>query len=110
MFDTRYHNAEYIEKFLGRILNCVCKGLGIDEHATPNQDAPMEAIKDKKRKQEDDEESRSQHEEISPRRPGSRARSTLRERPALGNVQRPSGEKVAEDNPDELRKYKIKGE
>ncbi|KAI0106767.1 hypothetical protein F4814DRAFT_428969 [Daldinia grandis] len=32
VFDTRYHNADYIEKFLGRILNCVLEGLGIDQH------------------------------------------------------------------------------
>ncbi|GAD96383.1 hypothetical protein NECHADRAFT_70711 [Paecilomyces variotii No. 5] len=31
VFDTRYHNAEYVEKFLNRILHRVYKGLGIRE-------------------------------------------------------------------------------
>ncbi|KAI8963634.1 hypothetical protein F5Y11DRAFT_140170 [Daldinia sp. FL1419] len=31
VFDTRYHNTEYIEKFLERILACALKGLNIDE-------------------------------------------------------------------------------
>ncbi|KAI0150025.1 hypothetical protein F4776DRAFT_672159 [Hypoxylon sp. NC0597] len=32
VFDTQYHDAEYIKEFLGRMLNCVCEGLGIDEN------------------------------------------------------------------------------
>ncbi|KAI1463172.1 uncharacterized protein F4812DRAFT_447846 [Daldinia caldariorum] len=32
VFDTRYHSAEYVEKFLGRIMACVLEGLSIDEH------------------------------------------------------------------------------
>ncbi|OTA97062.1 hypothetical protein M434DRAFT_392238 [Hypoxylon sp. CO27-5] len=32
VFDTRYQDAEYIRGFLGRMLNCVCEGLGIDEN------------------------------------------------------------------------------
>ncbi|KAI1806554.1 hypothetical protein F4811DRAFT_134511 [Daldinia bambusicola] len=31
VFDTRYHSAEYVEKFLGRIMACVLEGLNIDE-------------------------------------------------------------------------------
>ncbi|KAI1209249.1 uncharacterized protein F4807DRAFT_101833 [Annulohypoxylon truncatum] len=31
VFDTRYHDAEYIKKFLGRILDCVSRGLDVDE-------------------------------------------------------------------------------
>ncbi|KAF3057408.1 hypothetical protein GL218_06067 [Daldinia childiae] len=30
VFDTRYHDVDYIEKFLERILNCALKGLGIN--------------------------------------------------------------------------------
>ncbi|KAI0847147.1 hypothetical protein F5Y00DRAFT_242419 [Daldinia vernicosa] len=30
VFDTRYHNADYVEKFLGYILNCALEGLGIN--------------------------------------------------------------------------------
>ncbi|KAL1881083.1 hypothetical protein Plec18167_003625 [Paecilomyces lecythidis] len=31
VFDAKYHNGQYVEKFLNRILNCVYEGLGILE-------------------------------------------------------------------------------
>lgn len=37
VFDTRFHDAAYVKDFLGRILTCVCKGLGVDVEALASQ-------------------------------------------------------------------------
>ncbi|KAI2469777.1 hypothetical protein F4781DRAFT_442312 [Annulohypoxylon bovei var. microspora] len=42
VFDTRYHDAGYITKFLKRIFDCVFRGLGIDGHASPIHVTPAE--------------------------------------------------------------------
>ncbi|KAI1405427.1 hypothetical protein F4819DRAFT_424488 [Hypoxylon fuscum] len=42
VFDTRYHDAEYIENFLQRIVDCVYEGLRINEHTAPSQAMPVE--------------------------------------------------------------------
>ncbi|KAI1413182.1 hypothetical protein F5Y13DRAFT_161742 [Hypoxylon sp. FL1857] len=49
VFDTRYHEAEYIKEFLGRIVNCVCEGLGVGERPTPDS-FPEGGKEHKKRK------------------------------------------------------------
>lgn len=95
VFDTRYHDATYIEKFLGRVVDCVCKGLGIDEHVTLSQAAPVGITENKKRKRDENELHLSNNEDGSSQRPNkSPVRSALQERPALGNVQRQSAKKV----------------
>ncbi|KAI1383852.1 uncharacterized protein F4822DRAFT_417837 [Hypoxylon trugodes] len=35
VFDTRYHDANYIHKFLERIVNCVTRGLDINDYVAP---------------------------------------------------------------------------
>ncbi|KAI1136009.1 hypothetical protein F5Y05DRAFT_392659 [Hypoxylon sp. FL0543] len=49
VFDTRYHDADYIKGFLRRILSCVCKGLGIGEHLT-SEGFLVNSVGHKKRK------------------------------------------------------------
>ncbi|KAH7268544.1 hypothetical protein B0J15DRAFT_486782 [Fusarium solani] len=50
VFDTRYHAPGYVERFLARILICVCGGLGIDEISSTDEVKPAESPHDKKRK------------------------------------------------------------
>ncbi|XXH02464.1 hypothetical protein Hte_008840 [Hypoxylon texense] len=104
VFDTRYHDATYIEKFLWRIVNCVCKGLGIGNRVTPGQATPVEAMENKKRKRDEKELHPGNDEDTSSQCPNkSPVRSALRERPALGNVQRQPNQKVEESSTAERR-------
>ncbi|KAI1375281.1 hypothetical protein F4677DRAFT_422266 [Hypoxylon crocopeplum] len=110
VFDTRYHDVEYIERFLGRILNCACKGLGVDRHAAPKQVKPVKATENNKRKRED-EETPGPRKEISQRREArSPVRPALQERPTLGNVSRQPGKKVANNNTGGRREEKVESE
>ncbi|KAI6081285.1 hypothetical protein F4821DRAFT_32930 [Hypoxylon rubiginosum] len=103
VFDTRYHDAAYVEKFLGRIVNCVGRGLGIDQHATPSQGTPVETTESRKRKRDGEESQADNNEDDSSGRPSkSPVRSALQERPALGNAQRISSKKVEENTADDL--------
>ncbi|KAI8716702.1 hypothetical protein NCS52_00964400 [Fusarium sp. LHS14.1] len=50
VFDTRYHEPSYVERFLGRILICVRGGLGIDEVSSTDTVIPDESPHGTKRK------------------------------------------------------------
>ncbi|KAI0384005.1 hypothetical protein F5Y04DRAFT_233960 [Hypomontagnella monticulosa] len=102
VFDTRYHDAGYVKKFLDRILNCVYRGLGIDnEHTSATQVAVCEDTDVKKRKRADTE-TLDKVEGSSLQRPvKSPARSPLKERPELENVQRQASKKLVETGLDE---------
>ncbi|KAI0837119.1 hypothetical protein F5Y06DRAFT_272031 [Hypoxylon sp. FL0890] len=52
VFDTRYHDAGYIKGFLGRIMNCVYKGLDIGDLPT-SEGFLVESIEHEKRKREE---------------------------------------------------------
>lgn len=55
VFDNRYHDTEYVQMFLGRIVNCVCKGLNIDQSVAPIQSESMESLVNRRQKFEVEE-------------------------------------------------------